>query len=83
MLINQCILVEIFQDLQSVEELTPDEQTSFPKPLLSEEFETFETDEDSADNTLIQAMEEWEEKQIKDATETWDYSYILDDEVSK
>ena len=32
---------------------------------------------------LIQIMEEWEEKQLKDAVETWDYSYLLDDEVSK
>ena len=67
----------IFEDLKSVEESTPDEQTSFPNTSLSEE--TFETD----NNTLIQAMEEWEEKQLEDAIETWDYSYLLDDEVSK
>ena len=70
---------EIFEELQFLEESTPDEQTSFPNTLLSEEFEAFETD----DNTLIRSMEEWEEKQLEDAVETWDYSYLLDDEVGK
>ena len=70
---------EIFKDLKSVEESTPGEQSSFLNTSLSKEFETFETD----DNTLIQAMEEWEEKELEDALETWDYSYLLDDEVSK
>ena len=70
---------EIFKDLKSVEESTPDEQTTFPNTSLSEEFETFETD----DNSLIQIMEEREEKQLEDAVETWEYSYLLDDEVSK
>ena len=41
---------------------------------MSEEFDTFET---------IQAMEDWEEKELEEAIETWDYSYLLDDEVSK
>ena len=70
---------EIFKDLKSVEESMPGEQTAFLNTSLSEEFETFETD----DNTLIQAMEEWEEKELEDAIEIWDYSYLLDDEVSK
>ena len=74
---------EIFEELQFLEELRPDEQTSFPNTTVSEEFDTFATDEDSTDNTLIQAMEEWEEKQIEHAMETWDYTYLLDDEVSK
>ena len=74
---------EIFEELQFLEELRPDEQTSFPNMTVSEEFDTFATDEDSTDNTLIQAMEEWEEKQIEHAMETWDYTYLLDDEVSK
>ena len=47
------------------------------------EFDTFATDEDSTDNTLTQVMEEWEEKQVEDVIETCDYSYLLDDEVSK
>ena len=64
---------EIFEELQFLEESTPDEQTSFPNTSLSEEFETFETD----DNTLIQIMEEWEEKQLED------YSVLLGDEVAK
>jgi len=68
---------EIFKDLKSVEESTPGEQTSFLNTSLSEEFETFETD----DNTLIQAIEELEEKELGDAIETWDYGYLLDDEV--
>ena len=70
---------EIFKDLKSVEESTPGEQNSFLNTSLSEEFETFETD----DNTLIKAMEKYEEKELEDAIETWDYSYLLDDEVSK
>ena len=49
---------EIFEELQFLEELRPDEQTSFPNTTVSEEFDTFATDEDSTDNTLIQAMEE-------------------------
>ena len=71
---------EIFEELQFVEESRPYEQTSFPISSLSEEFEALETDEDSTNNTPIQAMEPWEEKQIEDAIETWDYSYLLDDE---
>ena len=74
---------EIFEELQFLEELRPDEQTSFPNTTVSEEFDTFATDEDSTDNTLIQAMEEWEEKQMEHAMETWDYTYLLDDVVSK
>ena len=74
---------EIFEELQFLEELRPDEQTSFPDTTVSEEFDTFATDEDSTDNTLIQAMKEWEEKQVEDEIESCDYSYLLDDKVSK
>ena len=49
-----------------MEESTPGEQTSFLNRSMSEEFETFETD----DHTLIEAMEEWEEKELEDATES-------------
>ena len=70
---------EIFKGLKSVEESSPGEQTSFLNTSMSEEFETIETD----DNTLIRAMKEWEEKELEDAIETWDYSYLLDEEVSK
>ena len=73
------LVTEALNDLESTHpEIFQDEQTSFPNSALSEEFDTFVTD-----NTLIQAMEKWEEKQIEDAIETWDYSYLLDDEFSK
>ena len=74
---------EIFEELQFLEELRPDEQTSFPDTTVSEEFDTFATDKDSTDNTLIQAMKEWEGKQVEDEIESCDYSYLLDDKVSK
>ena len=41
----------MFEELQVLEELRPDEQTSFPNTTVSEEFDTFATDEDSPDNS--------------------------------
>ena len=35
------------------------------------------------DEELIQAMETWEETEMETALDTWDYSYLLTDQVSE
>ena len=38
---------------------------------------------DMTDEELVSAMEIWEENEIEEAINEWDYSYLLNDEVSK
>ena len=37
---------------------------------------------EDSDEAMIHAMECWEEKELSSAIDTWDYSYLLGDEVS-
>lgn len=68
---------EIFEELQFVEEARPDQETALPDMSPSERFG------DSTDNIFTWAMEQWEEKQLEDGIETWDYSHLLNNEVRK
>ena len=38
---------------------------------------------DVTDSELVECMEWWEEQQIGNAKEMWDYEYLLNDEVSQ
>ena len=39
--------------------------------------------EDLTDAELVQAMETWEENEMENAFDSWDYGYLLTDEVSQ
>lgn len=53
-------------------------------PVISTEDENnFYDDHEITDEATIQAMETWEENQVKAVLDSWDYNYLLTDEVSE
>ena len=53
-------------------------------PVISTEDENnFYDDHEITDEATIQAMETWEENQVKAVLDSWDYNYLLTDEVNE
>ena len=73
-------ITEAVNELDLVNE--EDSQFTMESAASVHEPESCEAGEEESDNKLIEAMEDWEEKQIESVFQTWDYSFLLDD-VSK
>ena len=69
---HQVMFVSRFQRTESVEDLAVTDQ-------LDEQY----GDREKTDEVMIQAMNEWKENQIEGAFDSWDNSYLLNDEVSE
>lgn len=75
--IPECNLDQVTEVLNELEELNPEIFTG----ILTEESAPVLTDESITDSELATYMEGWEEQQMTDVLDSWNYDYLLENEV--
>ena len=75
--IPECNLDQVTEVLNELEELNPEIFTG----ILTEESAPVLTDESITDSELATYMEGWEEQQMTDVLDSWNFDYLLENEV--
>ena len=75
--IRECNQDQVTEVLNELEELNPEIFTG----IITEESAPVLTDESITDSELATYMEGWEEQQMTDVLDSWNYDYLLENEV--